>query len=761
MKIPGKFLIPWVWVVFSVVAMAQENIPIGTWRDHVAYNKGKIVSVVDDQVYCVSENGFFIYDPEDGGLRTVSRVDGLNDVNITAIEHIEKFDVIALGYDNGNIDIITGQKISNINDIKNSPFSFNRTILDIENHSDLIFFITGFGVVVYNHPGEFIKETWQDLGSSGDSLGINKAAILNDSIFLATREGVISGSLSPEINLLDFRNWKRHDINDGLPAIHTRLIDVFNNRLYAIQSDHEIFRYENGTWESLNTGISEMILSLKASEGSLIMAAGNRIWLLNGQESLTEINSPSILEPSDAIQYEGHLYVADNLNGMARVTGEGTSEIISPNGPFFTVSERLERIDDRVITLPAGFNRNYQPLRNNNGFSVFRQGRWENYNNTGAAGTIPMPDVKDLVDVTYDESGGTVYFASFGYGVMSWDQATTFVVYDENTPGSTLVNSDPPGENTLISSVDISNEGTLWITSYNTDPPLHEFDGQDNWQSFSLSGNSEYINKMIITENGDKWMVVNPDFGGGIIVYNEETRLSRYLTDVPGNGGLPDNRIFDLVEDREGAVWLASANGVAYFPFPFTILDEEFVDAIRPVYEQNFLFRNEMISALAVDGANRKWIGTEKGIWLFSEEGILLLNHFNEENSPLFSDRIIDIAIDNNSGEVFIGTDKGLLSYRGMASEPAPGPSRVKIFPNPVTPDFNGYVGIHGLPESSVIKITDVSGKLIFQAPANGGTATWNVRDYNGQRASSGIYLVFSATGSGEETFVGKIAVIN
>jgi ligand-binding sensor domain-containing protein len=184
-------------------------------------------------------------------------------------------------------------------------------------------------------------------------------------------------------------------------------------------------------------------------------------------------------------------------------------------------------------------------------------------------------------------------------------------------------------------------------------------------------------------------------------------------------------------------------------------------DVIKPIFENRYLLRSEKITAIAVDGGNRKWMGTERGVWLFSPTGEKLIYNFTADNSPLLSNVIRDIAINDQTGEVFFATDKGIVSFRSDATSSDGSFQSVKIFPNPVTSVFTGLVGINGLATDAIVKITDISGKLIWQTQANGGTATWNVRDYNGNRAQTGIYLVFAATQDGSESVVGKIAVVD
>src|SRR5690606_14784172 len=176
--------------------------------------------------------------------------------------------------------------------------------------------------------------------------------------------------------------------------------------------------------------------------------------------------------------------------------------------------------------------------------------------------------------------------------------------------------------------------------------------------------------------------------------------------------------------------------------------------------ENRFLLNGEKVTSIAVDGGNRKWVGTERGVWLFGPDGDEMIYNFTSENSPLPSGNIRSIAINGQSGEVFLATDRGTVSFRSDATVSEGNFSSVKIFPNPVTSEFSGLVGISGLAQDAVVKITDISGRLVWQTYAVGGTASWNVRHYNGQRVTTGVYLVFSASADGSQEYVGKIAVV-
>ena len=170
------------------------------------------------------------------------------------------------------------------------------------------------------------------------------------------------------------------------------------------------------------------------------------------------------------------------------------------------------------------------------------------------------------------------------------------------------------------------------------------------------------------------------------------------------------------------------------------------------------------IKGIAIDGAGRKWFATaSNGAYLISEDNNTQLEHFTTDNSPLLSDNIESIAINNTTGEVYFGTDKGLCSYMGDATTANESMSKDNVwaYPNPVKPSYTGNITIQGLSYDTDIKITTSNGILVNEGRSNGGTYVWNGNDLKGKRVASGIYMVETATSSGEKGTVCKIAIIN
>ena len=262
----------------------------------------------------------------------------------------------------------------------------------------------------------------------------------------------------------------------------------------------------------------------------------------------------------------------------------------------------------------------------------------------------------------------------------------------------------------------------------------------------------------VTDQNGVNWVRLPEYLGGGIRI-TDGTGRQRYLTTAAGNGGLPSMRINSLSVDTEGYIWFASDRGAGYF-WPDGVLSGGALTAVLPVFGQRKLLSSERCSALAIEPGNRKWIAATSGLYLFNDEGTELIRQFNAENSPLPSNTITALHFENKTGVLFVDTPSGMVSYHSDATLPAETLSQLTIFPNPVRPGYSGWVGIRGLVDQSVVKITDLNGRLVYETRSQGGIASWNLLDYTGRRARGGVYLVLVVTPDGTETLAGKLAVI-
>lgn len=729
-------------LIHGSLTVASQDIPIGTWRTHISYNDIHTVAVTPSKIYGASENGIIILTLNDNSISTITKMDGLSSNIITQLAFDPPRNQLLITYADGDIDVIRENEIVNINTLKISPIIFgSKRINHISINGALAYLSADFGVVVFDLAQRVVKETWRDLGAGGTALGINQSTFYLDSIFLATADGILAGKLTD--NLLDYNNWRRFDSGALNGSIQS--ITAFDESVYAAVNGSGIYRYEVNAWQ-LQSYLQAMQYKNITARQNLLITAGSTLYSVNASGVVTEITSDKIERPRIAMEdVAGKLWIGDSQNGLVS-NRSGSFENFAANGPTFSSGFRLHYDSKVVYALSGGFNNSLAPLGNEEFVNTFSTGLW----NTES----------DLLnkDITQIQIVNTIkYVSSCGYGLQVVQESGTVLYNENNSPLQNVA----AGRNVRVTDIAASPYG-MWVTNAGSTQPLHLLKNDNTWESFSfpLISASRYPTNIEVDYLGNVWMVINPSNGGGIVVFNRSNGQSVYLTDAANSGGLPSRLIHSIAMDRNGFVWVGTEVGVAYFPNPAGVFGST-VNAVKPVFENRFLLRDERVTAIEIDGGNRKWMGTENGVWLFNEFGERQLYNFNATNSPLLSNKIVDLEINDQSGEIFMMTDAGIVSFRADATTGETRFNEVKIFPNPVTNQFNGQVGISGLVTDAIVKITDVAGKLVWQSKANGGSASWDVRDYAGRRAATGIYLVFCITQDGMESMVGKIAVVN
>lgn len=740
----GKYCITFLLAIISAFCSAQSEIPLGTWRIHISYNNIHTVALSDDKVFGASENGIVVLDRIDNSTVTFSKASGLTGTGITSINFDNRTDQLIIAYQDGKINLIKNNSLTSFDPTRNSTVTGSKKINHISIRENLAYLAADYGVVVFDLARGDVKETWRDIGMDGQTLKIFQTTFKGDSIFLATDKGVLAGDLDE--NLLDFQYWKQFNGDEFSDSIQS--VEAFNGKVYASVKNVGLYRYEAGVWTKENFLQNEPLQSLNSSAENLLISSGTTLWRLSSSNSLSQIISEKINRPNMVIEGPaGQLWIGDNKNGIvSNTSGDFTNYL--PNGPSNSRAWKLSYHNKIIYALGRGYSSTLTPLRNSGNIDHFNKGLWATQHST----------LLDLTDIAFDNTSNQIHLSSFGYGLERRDEQGSLQIFDENN--SPLINTNPPLRFVTISAIQQANDG-LWIANYGASQPLHFFTNDNIWSSYAFNETaSQYPLELAVDFYNNIWLILNPSQGGGILVFNKRENASRYLSNIDGAGGLPNKSVRSVAIDREGIVWIGTDEGVCYFADPTAVFSGG-VNAIKPIFENRFLLRDDKITAIAVDGGNRKWIGTERGVWLLSPTGEELISNFTTDNSPLLSNVILDIAINQETGEVFFATDQGLVSFRADATEGNFQFQHITIFPNPVTPEFSGTVGISGLATDAIVKITDIAGKLIWETRANGGTASWNIRDSRGRRASTGVYLVFSTSADGIESVVGKIAVVN
>ena len=740
------YVLPY-YLFFSVLGYlnlcAQTDIPVLSWRSHSSYLNIVDITSSQEKLYVAAENALFYVDLDELSINKIGRNDGLNDVSIGAIEYYSDDELLLIGYTNGNIDLLYDNRILNIPVVKESQLVGSKRFNDIKINSGIAYLANDQGIFVIDLSREEIIESYRNLGGQGGQLTISQLAFSPDSIYATTPTGIISASLSPQVNRQDFNNWQRS--LEG--RVFTEIINT-GTELYA-SSENELYRFENDQWVLQNPVLNNDIKDLSARNGTLSILAGNNVFTFAQNSFIQVATINSELQPTILSENISGYWLGTTNAGLLSLSNNSTQNF-SPKGPASDIVWDITLHNETLYSLAGGHSTLIEPLDRNGDLSEFREGTW-NINTTQAT------DLTSLVSLENSLFDSDLFSASFRDGIVNLSPSRTLI--DDNTQGSTLQR-----QNGSLNITALAVEGSsIWVANYGFDNSIHKWNLETNtWEAFSFGfDQAKYPTDILVLPNGDKWVSLDANRGGGVLVFNETSGQNRYLTTSGGQGGLPGRDVTSMVLDDNNFLWVGTNTGIAFFPNPTTILEGRSVSASIPIFENGFLLRNEFISAIAVDPGNRKWVGTaSNGIWLFSETGEELVYHFTEENSPLLTNEISDIEVNPVNGEVFIGTSKGLVSFRSDATSGQDSHSNVKAFPNPVNRDFDGVVTISGLVDSALVKITDSSGKLIREIRAQGSTAIWDATDYNGRRVQTGVYLVFSSSADGTETYVSKIAII-
>ena len=723
---------------------AQGDIPVGTWRTHNSFNKLIGLTNTNTLLYAASSNAVFSYDIANTEIETITALSGLSDTQITTIAYNVNAQTIIIPYLNGNIDLLKNNKIRNFRALLNADINDSKRVNFIYSQDFLSYLCTDFGVLILDLENEEVKDTYFELGEQGAVLPIYSAVISEDSLYLGTETGIIRGNIND--NLKDFNKWLRYNNSDGIPGITAKVILKTPSGLLAALDNEGLFEFDGSSWirKDLLTGVSFLFGSQDG--GASLLTTSDGVFRYDGT-SITPIISDLVVSPRAAIELDSEINIADAINGIVLINADNN---IYPNGPFESDIVKLFGYNDVIIALPRAYDNTFTAIGNTSGAFFFENGEWKNYNSTGYPQTITIPEFLDITDAMYVYNSEKLYLSSFGYGVMEIDDSQ-YTIYDETN--STLTNASP-GKNVKVTALDANSSG-LSVLNYDAIEPLHFLESTVNsWQGYSIPFPASFSDQVLSFNNNTFWLKIPPNRGGGILIY-DRINARQLLLD---NSILPSNRVNDMAIDREGKMWVATDKGIVYFFNAENILDESFIDPVKPIFEGSILFNNEKITALAVDGGNRIWMGASSGLWLFARNGQEAVSHFKVEDSPLPSNEIIDLAINYQKGELFIATANGLVSYRG-SSTAAGEQEPLKIFPNPVNASETDIVTIEGVPTNADITITDSSGRLVFKTKANGNTAIWSGVASNSS-ISSGVYFVFVSTEDKGSKQVGKIGVV-
>lgn len=761
-------------IIAIIGVICSGEIPANNWRSYLSYYQTIAVVQGNQRVYAANENGLFSYDPGDNSFETRSRVEGLSDSGISAISWSTSKGGLIIGYSNGNFDLLLGNRVLNLPVIKLKTAIVNKSINNILCEGDFAWLSCDFGIVKINLKKWEVAETWV-IGPDATPIAVKELAADGRYFWAATKAGIFRAEKNNP-NLQDYKSWIYQD-RLPFPRNQFSSIAVFNNRVYTCDTDGLVCSFDGTSWQLVYSEIKG-IRKIKAFQTVLIFVCDKSIELISPDSRITVSAYGSLIptaveiNPADAlIGNSGELWIGDHTFGLIQKTGDGSYHSKVPSSPANNNSRWLTTSGTNVYiatgsdeagatTIPAEIHR----LKDQNWISLNR------YSDTKLSG------IKNITKVTPSPSNPEHYWgATSEDGMLEFEGQKTIKIYNSsNSPLESQSGICKTGGLTYDAS------GNLWMTNPGGKNQLHVLKPDGTWNSLSYPGIDNLFTAagdMMITKSDTKWIIVNHSDLFALRTRNtlENTTDDLYRkTSVRSkfsNGETTVikgfNQINILSEDHDGSLWVGTENGIVLYPNPDALFGDDEFYGVQPSVELGDglfhpLLENEIVNAITVDGGNCKWFGTKNsGAFLFSSDGAKLIRHFNTDNSPLFSNNVTSIAINGLNGEVFFATERGLISWMGEATQGNNSFQNLYVWPNPVRETYHGDITIDGLAGESSVKITDITGNLVYKTTSNGGRAIWNGKNRNGERVNTGVYLIFCADREGIQSRVIKLLFIH
>ncbi|GAB3636618.1 two-component regulator propeller domain-containing protein [Hymenobacter arcticus] len=765
----------------------------GDWQLHLPARHPLVLAEAGNRLYVADESSFYFYDKELHATQLLSRRDGLSDVGVAALAYDSASAQLVVVYRNGNIDLLgSSGAVRNVTDLLRKESQTAKTVNQVQVYNGVAYIGTSLGVVVLDLAKREVRDTYSAIGPAGQVVTAYAAVALHDTIYAATSAGILRGRISSAVNLLDYRNWTAERPDAGNPTRTYMQLVAYRGHLVAASSFRGI-EYLAGVgaaraWRNSQDGYGNELRRLRVSAGQLLASFKDsplrRLDLATGRV-LPVLPAAAIGAALDALaETDGTYYVASYDKGLLRfASATATPEVIRPNAPETAADYGLvaNAATNTVDVFSGGYSGDSGlQFGNRGGFYEYKDGQWTNYTVTSYPSRTDFPNLLDLSHGTRTPDG-TLYIASYGNGLLEWKGPAQFRQFTMGTPGSPLRVSDGVGNSPdFVRVTDVvadPNSGQVWVANRHQRvgvPGLFRFrPATATWTVVPAYSGFENLDRLTVDNFGNPWATQSRKGGQGLVVFDTASQKPFYFnaTGPTDRTGLPSNLLYAVVRDRNGAIWAGTAAGVAVYNDPSQLVsaaanNTQYVDFDRPVVTRGTgtgfqVLYNETVRCIAIDGANRKWFGTPNGLWLFSADATEALLNFTTANSPLPSNSIVDVAVNDKTGEVFVATDAGVVSYRGSASITDGAPSCAQVSPNPVRADFAGTVGISGVVNNAQVRITDVAGHLVYSTRAAGGTVTWNLTDTAGRRVRSGVYLVLTSDAEGKNTCVSKVAVLS
>lgn len=767
-------------ILFLLInSFAISQIGTGEWRFHTATSRAIDVAVTEDKVYTALENGLLTVDISNNDeLDLLNILNGLSDISISRLYWDDVESSLFIGYENGNIDKLKNGRIYNIPAIKLATVATSKRINNFIRFEDFIYVSTDFAIIQLNPIKNEVKDSFYPTNGIEK---INDVSFAGDTILALTPSKLLRGLINnpaiaassewttdSRLQVLNQNQYKEIEAVNGNQFILFQHIEYGKDTLFVLTNEGKSVVSESPFSLEINS-----LNAIGSDRIAINLESGIYVYDGNTFESVSGYNSTNLgvnMSTSRSGLNTKGMWASDLSNCLyfmlTEVNVKNYKASGSSNNFFYSIDSQKGK-----IAFSSGFLNGKFPAFTKNGIHFFENGEWS-FTNAFEQSCWEGQNIWDFLDVSINPKNLNEYAVCTPSEVpVTIFNGTNGTVYSDTN--STLQLSISGSGWYLVSDVCYDEKGNLWCLNGYADKPLNvrTIDGQ--WLNFDLGTNAKnkYTKKMIVDFQGNVWCATDND---GLFGYTTNSTITDISDDKKINlksgvnyGDLPSENITAIAADFDGEIWIGTDAGFAILYNANASFDASPGDydaqRIKVQFEGNveYVLGSTHITDIEVDGGNRKWMATANaGILLLSQDGSEILEQYTTDNSPLISNNIFDLKLDQTTGELFIITDKGLVSFRTNATYEDPEYSNVVVFPNPVRPNYFGPITMQGIRYNSDVKVTDVAGNLVYKTTSNGGTATWDGKTLDGQKAATGVYLIWTATNEGNDKKVGKVLIL-
>jgi ligand-binding sensor domain-containing protein len=741
-------------------AVAQDDglvSPVYGWHSYTSHKRVTEISVLGDSAYAITAGGLIRHNLATRENVLFSTVEGLSNVDPSAVLADLDSRKVFIGYKDGSINYFDPDgQLHVVTDIARTDQFTTKRINHLFSNAGLLYLATDFGVVVYDIAARETRFSATKIAGNATGSLVNAVTVAQGRIWISMENlGIWS------IDVDDARTtlpdlWRREDGLNALPSGRSSFICSQGELVFAQIGDTIFQKRPQQNWQRSNFPIERW---------NYLNAAGGNVYATYRRSGLAILYPDSNLVLGDnlgkiscvAVSKFGDALIGDSLGGLQTIQfGTGFSEI-GPACPKNNNVADMAAAHGELYVAPKGRSGSSARAYDKSGIPFYdlHQDGWHVTDHISG----PLTSVyQDFYRVAIDSISAHAMLGSWGEGMVEMLHGE-FQRYLNNTNSG--LHAGITGH--LVSGLQYDPAGNLWITQGLNDVPLQCLTPDGQWYSFQ-SPFSLNAYGLIIDDLGNKWMINNAQ---GIVVFNDNYTPAdktddnwRQITSNFGQGSLPNNSVFCMAQDHDLQVWIGTSEGVTIMYDPTLLYTTDFQDAACPIIDGYCLFRDQQVNDIAVDGYNRKWIATENGVFLVNLDGTAVITHFTEANSPLLDDDVRSLTIDPQTGEVFFGTAKGIVSYIGDAIDGLPNAETLYTYPNPAYVDQTTPIMIKGMRSFSKVKIATASGRLVRELDSQGGEVPWDLQDTFGNRITPGIYLVMVSDPDGKGAGIAKIAIL-